>query len=613
MKKTVLSLGTLLLATSLQAVTVFTIGDSTMANKPTGKDNQERGWGQMLSGFFTDDVVVDNHALNGRSSLSFYLEGEWQKVYDKIQPGDYVFIQFGHNDEKIKNAHRGTRPGSPEPAVCPTQWGKETINGIETASFDYMLKLYVDQTREKGGIPVLFNAIARRNFFENKQAAEEDDLFGKGTTQKQEGDTLVETHIIKREDGTVDDYLEAPRRVARENNVPFVEMNAISKQLVQSMGIAESKKLFCWIPADTNLAAPKGREDNTHLRIWGARQMCRATIDAIGEAVPALKPYIRKYDFIVAQDGSGDFFTVQEAINAIPDYNKDTLTILLQPGTYYEKLIVPESKEHIRLIAKTEGKCIITYDDYAAKPNAFGKNMGTSGSASVYIYAPDFEAVGITFQNTASAERWKQDGGGVGQAVAILVKGDRAVFRRCRFLGHQDTLYAFGQKYKSQSRQYYEDCYIEGTVDYIFGWATAVFNRCELHCLSNGYITAAATPEGQEFGYVFHNCKITSEDNVKYYLGRPWRPYSHVAYISCYADGNLRPEGWNNWGKTSNEQTAFYAEFNTKGDGGKTRKQRAAWSHSLNKKEAERYSIENVLKGDDDWNPGITFVGKPKK
>ena len=142
-------------ADTKRPITIFMIGDSTMANKPLDGNNQERGWGQMLSGFFSDDIRVDNHALNGRSSLSFILEGEWQKVYDAIKPGDYVFIQFGHNDEKIKSENRGTRPGTPEPALCPDQWGRP-------ASFDDNLRKFVNETREKGGIPVLFNSIARR-------------------------------------------------------------------------------------------------------------------------------------------------------------------------------------------------------------------------------------------------------------------------------------------------------------------------------------------------------------------------------------------------------------------------------------------------------------------
>lgn len=605
-------------ADTRRPITIFMIGDSTMANKPLAGGNQERGWGQMLSGFFTDDIRIDNHALNGRSSLSFIREGEWQKVVDAIQPGDYVFIQFGHNDEKIKSENRGTRPGTPEPKPCPDQWGSP-------ASFDDNLRLFVRETRQKGGIPVLFNAIARRSFFENKNAAEEDDLFGRGITLKDEGDHLVETHIITRGDGTVDDYLEAPRRVARELKVPFVEMNAISKQVIESLGVEGSKSLFCWLPKDTYAACPKGREDNTHLRVSGARRMCAATIDAIGEAVPALKPYIRKYDLVVAQDGSGDFMTVQEAINAVPDYNGQELRILVAPGTYREKLVVPESKSHVTLIARTEGEVIITYDDYASLPSPVtGRNLGTSGSASVYIYAPYFEAVGITFQNTASCKTWAENHQGVGQAVACLVAGDCVIFRRCRFLGHQDTLYAFGRKSdpktkeaqeaaqtqripeNMQSRQYYEDCYIEGTVDYIFGWAVAFFNRCELHSLGDGYVTAAATPQGQTYGYVFNECHVTAEPGVKVYLGRPWRNYAKTVFLSCTLDDCVQPAGWKAWPNKDTgldgSTTAYYAEFANEGPGANIEK-RVSWSRQLSRHESMPFSLRNVLAGYDGWNP----------
>jgi pectinesterase len=605
-------------ADTKRPITIFMIGDSTMANKPLNGNNQERGWGQMLSGFFTDDIRVDNHALNGRSSLSFILEGEWQKVYDAIQPGDYVFIQFGHNDEKIKSENRGTRPGSPEPALCPDQWGRP-------ASFDDNLRKFVNETREKGGIPVLFNSIARRSFFENKNAAEEDDLFGKGITLKAEGDSLVETHIITRGDGTVDDYLEAPRRIAKEMKVPFVEMNAISKKVIQGEGVEGSKGLFCWLPANTYAAAPKGREDNTHLRISGARKMCAATIDAIGEAVPALKPFIRKYDLVVAKDGSGDFMTIQEAINAVPDYNGEEIKIMIAPGTYKEKLVVPESKSHVTLIARTEGEVIITNDDYAGKTSLVtGRKLGTSGSSTVYIYAPYFEAIGIIFENTASNESFAQGGRGVGQAVAVLVAGDCVVFRRCKFLGHQDTLYAYGRKSdpktpeavsaaqtqripeNMQSRQYYEDCYIAGTVDYIFGWATAYFNRCELHCLGDGYVTAAATPQGQSYGYVFNECHITAEPGVQTYLGRPWRHYAQTVFVNCTMDECVRPQGWQTWPNketgADGSATAFYAEYNSKGAGAQP-KQRVAWSKQLNSNIADRFTASEVLKGYDNWNP----------
>ena len=605
-------------ADTKRPITIFMIGDSTMANKPLDGDNQERGWGQMLSGFFSDDIRVDNHALNGRSTLSFILEGEWQKVYDAIQPGDYVFIQFGHNDEKIKSENRGTRPGTPEPALCPDQWGRP-------ASFDDNLRKFVNETREKGGIPVLFNSIARRSFFENQNAAEEDDLFGKGITLKTEGDSLVETHIITRGDGTVDDYLEAPRRIAKEMKVPFVEMNAISKKVILGEGVEGSKGLFCWLPANTYAAVPKGREDNTHLRISGARKMCAATIDAIGEAVPALKPFIRKYELVVAKDGSGDYMTVQEAINAVPDYNSEEIKIMIAPGTYKEKLVVPESKSHVTLIARSEGEVIITNDDYAGKTSLVtGRKLGTSGSSTAYIYAPYFEAIGIVFENTASNESYAQGGRGVGQAVAVLVAGDCVVFRRCKFLGHQDTLYAYGRKSdpktpeavaaaktqripeNMQSRQYYEDCYIAGTVDYIFGWATAYFNRCELHCLGDGYVTAAATPQGQTYGYVFNECHITAEPGVQTYLGRPWRHYAQTVFVNCTMDECVRPQGWQTWPNketgADGSATAFYAEYNSMGAGAQP-KQRVAWSKQLTGNMAERFTAAEVLKGYDNWNP----------
>lgn len=583
-------------ADTKKPITVYMIGDSTMANKSLTGNNLERGWGMMLQAFFTDDIVVSNHAINGRSTKSFIDEGRWQKVLDALQPGDYVIIEFGHNDEKIKSPDRYTDADG---------------------AFSDNLRRFVNETRQKGGIPVLMNAIARRQFFENANAAAEDDLFGKGITQKEEGDKLVETHIITREDGKVEDYLEAPRRVARELNVPFVEMNELSKKFIESYGNEASKQLFCWFPADTYPACPKGREDNTHLCVKGARQLCSLAVDAIGEAVPALKPFIRHYDLVVSPEGAGDFFTVQEAINAVPDYNGEEITILLMPGTYKEKVVVPESKSHITLIAQSEGKSIISYDDYAGKKSAItGRNLGTSGSSTIYIYAPFFEARGVVFENTASRETWNTAKKGVGQAVAAVVCGDNITFRRCRFLGHQDTLYAYGRKSDpktkeaiefshqnpfpthQQSHQLYEECYIEGTVDYIFGWAIAVFDRCEMHCLGDGYVTAAATPEGQAYGYVFKNCKVTAEPGVKTYLGRPWRNYAQTVFIDCELCEGVQPDGWKAWPNKDTgldgTSTAFYAEYGSKGPGANA-KARVSWSHQLSAKDVLRYDISTIL------------------
>lgn len=250
-------------------VTVFMIGDSTMADKPLDKENQERGWGQMLPIYFEGPLKVDNHAVNGRSSKSFINEGRWDVVREKIRPGDYVIIQFGHNDEKIKNADRYTIPGS---------------------TFDDNLRKFVNETREKGGTPILMNSIVRRNFPANNIAAAQTDdrqkTWKKGLENyPMEGDTLVDTH---------GDYRIAPRNVAEEMGVVFIDMNALTHELVQGLGTESSKDLFMWMPVGKYEFAPDGRIDNTHLNVYGGIVVSRLAVNALAEKVPGLKPYIRR-------------------------------------------------------------------------------------------------------------------------------------------------------------------------------------------------------------------------------------------------------------------------------------------------------------------------------
>lgn len=292
-------------------------------------------------------------------------------------------------------------------------------------------------------------------------------------------------------------------------------------------------------------------------------------------------------DIIVAADGSGDFTTVQEAVNSVPDFRKKArTTILVKSGTYKEKIVIPPTKINLSLIGE-EGT-VITWDDYAQKLNRFGDEKTTSGSSTVYIYPPDFYAEGITFENAA---------GPVGQAVACFVAGDRATFRNCRFLGNQDTLYTYG----SPSRQYYEDCYIEGTVDFIFGKSTAVFNRCTIHSRANGYVTAPATEQGASHGYVFYDCRLTAEPGVdRVYLSRPWRPYAQAVYIRCHMGGHILPAGWDNWGRESNEQTVNYAEWGSTGPGANA-DARVAYSRQLT--DLAGYDMASVLAGSDNWHP----------
>lgn len=248
-------------------ITVFMIGDSTMANKDTSNGKKERGWGMVLQEYFKDGVVVDNHAVNGRSSKSFIDEGRWQKVLDKIKPGDYVFIQFGHNDEKPQ-ADRHTDPGT---------------------TFDANLRKFVLETREKGGIPVLFNSVVRRIFAQSSTAVTDDDLRTNSSAGLQEGDTLVDTHGA---------YLLSPRNVANQLNVPFVDANKITHDLEQGLGPVKSRKLHMWFLPGEEPSLPKGRQDNTHYNVYGARMVAGLLANEVAKQVPALKKYIRRYRFV---------------------------------------------------------------------------------------------------------------------------------------------------------------------------------------------------------------------------------------------------------------------------------------------------------------------------
>lgn len=292
--------------------------------------------------------------------------------------------------------------------------------------------------------------------------------------------------------------------------------------------------------------------------------------------------------FVVAKDGSGDFTTVQDAINAVPDFRKNQTVIYIKNGIYKEKLILPATKTNVKFIGQHVDSVILTYDDFASKHNRFGEEIGTSGSASFFIHGGGFTAENITFENSV---------GPVGQAVAVRVASDRVKFIHCKFLGFQDTLYTWG--YGASSRQYYKDCYIEGTVDFIFGSSTAVFDGCEIFGKKGGYFTAASTPDTSRYGYVFLNCKIDGNaPKGSFYLGRPWRPFAKTVFIRCEMSDLVKPEGWNNWGKTSNEKTVFYAEYLSVGEGA-DKVNRVGWSQQLTMQQATEYTVENILRG---WN-----------
>ena len=291
----------------------------------------------------------------------------------------------------------------------------------------------------------------------------------------------------------------------------------------------------------------------------------------------------------VAADGSAPFKSVQAAIMVVPAGTVENPVIIhIKPGVYKELIYVQREKRHFHLVGEDAGRTILTYDLNANLKDKDGKPIGTFRTPSTIIDADDFTAENITFENSA---------GPVGQALAIRIDGDRAVFRNCRFLGWQDTIFA------NRGRQYFEGCYIEGHVDFIFGGATCFFEKCHIQALRKGFITAASTPADQPHGFVFSHCKITGKlPDIRTFLGRPWRDYSAVTFLNTEMSEVVQPAGWNNWGRSEREKTSRYAEYNSTGPGAHS-KDRVPWARQLTKNEADAMTAGNVLAGTDKWNP----------
>lgn len=300
------------------------------------------------------------------------------------------------------------------------------------------------------------------------------------------------------------------------------------------------------------------------------------------------EPYIK---ITVAKDGKGDFTSVQKAINSIRDLGPGEALVYIKSGTYNEKVVIASSKHKITLEGENRDNTIITNNDFSGKPNAFNERMTTFNSYTLLVMGDDIKISNLTIRNSSCNE---------GQAVSLHVEGDRFVIKNSNILGCQDTVYCA----TGHSRQYFENCYIEGTTDFIFGQATVVFKNCTIKSLADSYITAAATQVGKQYGFVFFDCKLIAKEAVtKVYLGRPWRPYAQTVFINTEMGKHIVPEGWNSWKGDKmfpdKEKTAYYAEFGSKGSGGNTSK-RVHWSHQLTKKDLKKYSVEKIFV---DWNP----------
>lgn len=496
-----------------QPPTIFLVGDSTCANKKLDKENPERGWGQLFPALVDETLKIENHAVNGRSTKSFRDEGRWQTVMDRLSEGDYVFIEFGHNDQKINDPNRYS---------SPEQYGENLRN-------------FVREVRQKGGRPVLLTPIVRRHWEEGR---------------------LVDSH---------GDYPAVVRRIAHEEGVPWIDMEAITREWVCLLGDEASKSYFMWVAPGACPLYPDGRQDDTHLNVRGAHEVARMVAREVQTLLPELGPHIQFPDLVVAQDGSGDFFTLQEAVLALPDFARQITWLLVRAGTYHEKVAIPASKRFVRMTGEGADRTRITYDGYAKRLDRYGREMGTSGSSTLYFGGDEWQVEGITFENSA---------GPVGQAVAVQCLGDAIHFLKCRFLGWQDTLYLHGvgnrdgERVSHNGHYTFTECYVEGSTDFIFGSAAATFHRCEIHSKSNSYITAASTCRGQKEGLRFVECRLTAAEGVtECYLGRPWRDYAQTSFEECWLGDHIRPEGWHNWSKPKAEKRARYEEYGSKGPG----------------------------------------------
>ena len=293
----------------------------------------------------------------------------------------------------------------------------------------------------------------------------------------------------------------------------------------------------------------------------------------------------RQDTIVFSRDGTGNFRTLQEAIESARAFMDYTVTIYVKNGVYKEKVIVPSWVENIDIIGEDRDKTIITYDDHANI-----NKMGTFRTYTVKVEGSDITFKNLTIENNAAQ---------LGQAVALHTEGDRLKFINCRILGNQDTIYT-GAKF---TRLYFKDCYIDGTTDFIFGPSTALFENCMIHSKRNSYVTAASTPKEAKYGYIFKHCKLTAEPGVdKVYLGRPWRPYAYTLFIECELGKHIVPAGWHNWGKQSNEETARYMEYKNTGEGANV-SERVAWSKQLTKKEAEAVTVDAIFGTQSNWNP----------
>jgi pectinesterase len=562
---------------------IFVVGDST-SSAYQQSERPRAGWGQALPLLLGPQATVFDYAWSGASSKSFADAGLLDRVLALMQPGDCLLISFGHNDEKVADPARGTLPDS---------------------TFKEYLSRYVDGAKARGGKPVLVTPVERRRF----------DSFGNAR----------DSHGA---------YPHAVRELAAASGTPLVDLTVSSKELWQQLGPEGTKSHFLFLSPGEHPQYPEGSEDNTHFQATGALAVARLVARELKnkEIVPPgyflnidggtdpladmYWPSERPVDVPVTLDvGPGRAFaTVQAAVDSVPSGSIQRTVIRIQPGTYREAVKVPSNKPRISFIGQGSGpeNVVLVYNNASGTPKPDGSgNFGTSGSASVRIDGPDFVARNLTISNDfdEAANPGMKDR----QAVALHITADRSVLSNVRLLGNQDTLLVNSPGAGVQARFYFDGCYVEGDVDFIFGRGTAVLSGCEIKSLdrasttNNGYVSAGSLDLSIRYGYLFDQCRFVSDAAANtVHLGRPWHPsgdpkaVAQVLVRDSWLGAHISGTPWTDMSGFSWREARFH-EYNNYGPGAQVTADRP----QLPAAEAGSYTVTTYLQGTDGWAPQL--------
>ncbi|TAP43245.1 pectinesterase family protein [Arthrobacter sp. S39] len=562
---------------------IFVVGDST-SSAYQQSERPRAGWGQALPLLLGPQATVFDYAWSGASSKSFADAGKLDRVLALLQPGDYLLISFGHNDEKVADPARGTLPDT---------------------TFKEYLSRYVDGPKARGGKPVLVTSVERRRFDSS------------GNAQDSHGA-----------------YPQAVRELAAASGTPLVDLTVSSKELWQQLGPEGTKEHFLFLAPGEHPQYPQGAEDNTHFQATGALAVARLVARELQskQIVPpgyflnldaGIEPLLGMYwpaerpiDVPVTLDvGPGrTFATVQAAVDSVPSDSLQRTVIRIQPGTYREAVRVLNNKPRISFIGQGSRPedVVLVYNNASGTPKPDGSgNFGTSGSASVRIDGPDFVARNLTFSNDfdEAADTGIKDR----QAVALHITADRSVLSNVRCLGNQDTLLVNSPGAGVPARFYFDGCYVEGDVDFIFGRGTAVFSGCEIRSLdrssatNNGYVSAGSLDLSIRYGYLFDQCRLVSDAAANsVHLGRPWhaggdpRAVAQVLVRDSWLGAHISGTPWTDMSGFSWREARFH-EYRNSGPGAQVTADRP----QLPAAEAGNYTARTYLQGTDGWAPQL--------